>query len=144
MTTTEHIVEALGGSATLGETISSLDELDSRLRKGLPYAALEAVMARFGIVREEVASTLKLPLRTIARRKKERRLHKDESDRLVRLARVAVQAEAVLGGEEAAARWLHRPNRALGGRSPLSLLDTDLGARRVEAVLGRIEHGVFS
>jgi ribosomal protein S16 len=45
---------------------------------------------------------------------------------------------------ERAVRWLHRPNRALGGPAPLTLLDTDLGAQQVEQLLGRIEHGVYS
>ncbi|MGH9845548.1 MAG: antitoxin Xre/MbcA/ParS toxin-binding domain-containing protein [Blastocatellia bacterium] len=43
-----------------------------------------------------------------------------------------------------ASLWLQEPNRALGLQTPLSLLDTDEGARRVEDVLIRIEHGVFS
>jgi putative toxin-antitoxin system antitoxin component (TIGR02293 family) len=45
---------------------------------------------------------------------------------------------------EVAARWLRRPNRALGGERPLDLLTSDAGARVVEQVLGRIEHGVYS
>jgi putative toxin-antitoxin system antitoxin component (TIGR02293 family) len=63
---------------------------------------------------------------------------------LVRFARIATFASDVLGDDAKASRWLQRPNRALSGRQPLSLLDTDLGAREVEAILGRIEHGVFS
>jgi len=58
--------------------------------------------------------------------------------------RIAAQAAEVLGSEEKASRWLHSPNRALGGSRPLDVVDTDLGAREVEAVLGRIEHGVYS
>ncbi|MGH7857479.1 MAG: antitoxin Xre/MbcA/ParS toxin-binding domain-containing protein, partial [Candidatus Binatia bacterium] len=63
---------------------------------------------------------------------------------LYRLARVGAMAVRVLGSEEKAGRWLHRPNRALGNESPLSLLDTAIGAREVEDLLGRIEHGVVS
>ncbi|MCC6587803.1 MAG: DUF2384 domain-containing protein [Bryobacterales bacterium] len=37
-----------------------------------------------------------------------------------------------------AQRWLERPNRALGSRTPLSMLDTKVGAETVETVLGRI------
>lgn len=85
-----------------------------------------------------------LPARTLARRKKERRLRADESDRLLRLARVAAVAEDVLGAQDKAGRWLQKPNRALGGIAPLDLLDTDLGAEEVVTVLGRIEHGVYS
>lgn len=58
--------------------------------------------------------------------------------------RIALQAAEVLGGREQAERWLHTPNRALSGQMPLELLDTDLGSRQVEEILGRIEHGVFS
>jgi putative toxin-antitoxin system antitoxin component (TIGR02293 family) len=110
----------------------------------LPFRSLEKVMERFGLNREEISSALDLPPRTLARRKQERRLHPSESDRLFRLVRIAAQASAVLGSEEKAGRWLHTANRALGGKPPLELLDTDLGSRQVEEVLGRIEYGVYS
>ena len=57
---------------------------------------------------------------------------------------IAARAVEVLGSEGKASRWLRRPNRALGGKPPVALLDTDLGTQQVEAVLGRIEHGVYS
>lgn len=41
-------------------------------------------------------------------------------------------------------RWLAMPNKALGGKKPLDLLDTELGAKQVEQILGRIESGVYS
>lgn len=144
MTAATSIYDTLGGPSVLREDASGLTELGERVRRGLPYAALEAVMARLGLSREQLAQALHLPERTLARRKKERRLHPDESDRLFRLARIAAQAADVLGSTEKAARWLQRPNRALGGRVPLALLDTDAGTREVEEVLGRIEHGVVS
>jgi putative toxin-antitoxin system antitoxin component (TIGR02293 family) len=50
----------------------------------------------------------------------------------------------VLGEREKALRWLGSPNKALGGRRPLDLLDTGLGAKQVEQILGRIESGVYS
>jgi putative toxin-antitoxin system antitoxin component (TIGR02293 family) len=59
-------------------------------------------------------------------------------------ARVAARVAEVLGSEEKASRWLMTPNRALGGEPPIALLETDLGARQVEDVLGRIEHGIHS
>jgi putative toxin-antitoxin system antitoxin component (TIGR02293 family) len=100
-------------------------------------------MERFGLSREETSQALDLPPRTLARRKQEQRLRSDESDRLFRLVRVAAQATETLG-DESGKQWLHTPNRALGGQRPLELLDTDIGSRQVEEVLGRIEHGVFS
>ncbi|HSS78656.1 MAG TPA: MbcA/ParS/Xre antitoxin family protein [Thermoanaerobaculia bacterium] len=59
-------------------------------------------------------------------------------------ASVELRAVEVLGGREKALRWLDSPNRALGGRRPLDLLDTGLGTKQVEVILGRIETGVYS
>ena len=36
------------------------------------------------------------------------------------------------------------PQRALGGAIPLRLAETDVGTRAVEALLGRMEHGVYT
>jgi putative toxin-antitoxin system antitoxin component (TIGR02293 family) len=141
---TDILVEALGGRKVLKRRITNLDELREAVKAGLPYASLEAFIGKFGLARDEAAAALHLPQRTIARRKKERKLQADESDRLLRLARVSAQAAETLGSEEMAARWLRRPNRALGNQTPLDLIDTDIGARQVEEVLGRIEHGIIS
>jgi len=53
-------------------------------------------------------------------------------------------ANEYLGGQEQATRWLKRPNRALGGVAPIDAIDTELGARQVENVLGRIAYGGIS
>ncbi len=121
-----------------------LEDLRRRVRAGLPYRSVETVARRFDLRREELSEVLALPERTLARRKRERRLEPGESDRLFRLARLAARGVEVLGSAEKVARWLKAANRALGGRTPLALCDTDLGVRQVEQVLGRIEHGVFS
>jgi putative toxin-antitoxin system antitoxin component (TIGR02293 family) len=135
-----EIVNVLGGR----KAVRTAEDLKAWIREGLPFSSLEAVMERFDLNRDEVSSTLDLPPRTLARRRQERRLRPAESDRLFRLVRVAAQAVEVLGSEKKASRWLHASNRALGGEAPLALLDTDVGARQVEEVLGRIEHGVYS
>jgi putative toxin-antitoxin system antitoxin component (TIGR02293 family) len=140
----EQIVEALGGRRILKRRVTSLDDLRETVRVGLPFASLEAVMEKFGLERAEAARAIRLPQRTIARRKQERRLRAEESDRLVRLARLGAQAAQLFGSEGKAVEWLRRPNRALGRHAPLELLDSDLGARQVEDVLGRIQHGVIS
>lgn len=139
-----HIAEALGGRKVLKAEVGSAQALLRSVESGLPYGSLDALTERFGLSRAEVAGALRLPLRTLARRKRERKLHADESDRLVRLARVATTAARVLGHERTAGSWLRDANVALGGERPIDLLRTDLGARQVEDVLGRIEFGVYS
>lgn len=144
MLSTESLVEALGGRKVLKGRIATLDQLREAAKSGLPYASLEAVIVKLRLGREEATAVLHLPQRTIARRKKEQRLQADESDRVLRLARIGAQASATLGSEEKAARWLRRPNRALGNRTPLEFLDNDIGSRQVEEILARIEHGNIS
>jgi putative toxin-antitoxin system antitoxin component (TIGR02293 family) len=57
---------------------------------------------------------------------------------------VVGRANEVFEEPEAALHWLKSPNSALSGATPLSLLDTDIGAESVLDTLGRIEHGVFA
>lgn len=144
MTTTGRIVTALGGSKSVGAGVRTLDDLRKSVVAGLPFSAFEAVTENYSLPRPLVTRVLDVPERTLARRKRAARFPADESDRLVRLARVAAMAEEVLGSREKAGSWLQRPNRALGGAVPLEHLETELGARQVEDVLGRIAHGIFS
>jgi putative toxin-antitoxin system antitoxin component (TIGR02293 family) len=142
--TAERIIETLGGQRALKTRVLSLDDLRARLRTGLPYESLSALSVGYGIEVQDLSAILAIPMRTLARRKKEKRLHADESDRLFRVGRIAALAEQTLGSKDKAKRWLQKANRALGGAAPLRLLDTELGARQVEDVLGRIAHGVYS
>lgn len=144
MPTPARLLATLGGKDVLKERGSDYQAVVDRVRSGLPYAAFETLARRFEISQEALLRVLHLPLRTLARRKKEGRLRGDESDRLLRVGRIALLAEEVLGGREKAAAWLRKPNKALGGTSPLEHLDTDLGAQEVERVVFRIAHGVAS
>lgn len=136
------LIELLGGERIVGRKAES--KWVSLLRAGLPYPALESVMKTLGLSREEVSELLSVPLRTLARRKREHRLHADESDRLFRLARIAARAVEVLGSKQNAASWLRQPIRALNGAAPIALLDTAAGTEQVDEILGRIEYGLYS
>lgn len=95
--------------------------------------------------RVAVAKLLGISERTLTRRaNSDRRLTSAESDRVVRLARILALAKETLGNMERASRWLQTPNRALEGDKPIDRLDTDIGVRSVEQVLGRIEYGLYS
>jgi putative toxin-antitoxin system antitoxin component (TIGR02293 family) len=145
MTATEYLVDVLGGASVFkGSDLPTSTDLRERIRKGLPYRSLESVRARLQLSVPEAVRLLHMPARTLARRRQTRKLGADESDRLYRIARVAAQAFAVFGAEDKATAWLRRPNRALNGEQPFDLLDTDVGSRQVEDILGRIEHGVLS
>ena len=67
----------------------------------------------------------------------------DEADGIARLLRVVAMARQVFEDSTLADEWLRSANPALDGLVPIQMARTDLGGREVEAVLGRIEHGVF-
>jgi putative toxin-antitoxin system antitoxin component (TIGR02293 family) len=144
MLTVKRIMETLGGTKVLGETAPTQAGLMACVRTGLPYKSFTALSSAFDVDPREMVAIVRLPPRTLARRKTENRLRADESDRLLRVARVAVLAEDVLGSRERAVRWLRSPIRALNNETPLKQMDTDLGAREVENILLRTAHGVHS
>ena len=138
----EEIVTVLGGSRILGRRAPSPDRLAECVREGLPFAALSAVMEHYAIPRDVVCNILHLSPRNFLRRKEQKRLSLDESDRLYRLARVLAHANRVFEDPEESADWIRTPNAALSKQQPLTLLDTDIGVQQVDEVLGRIEHGI--
>lgn len=138
------ITELLGGPKVLGRRIVKPSELVDAIRAGVRYEAFDSVRQAAGLSREEAGTLLGIPPRTLARRRNEGRLTVEESDRIYRLAHLLAKALQVFGDREKVVRWLHKPNRALGDVVPWSRLDTDAGTREIEAILGRLEHGVFS
>ena len=101
-------------------------------------------LARHGFSEAEIFA-LVVPKRTLARRRaRKESLTVEESDKALRLKRIAVQAEKVFGDPEKAHRWLRKSKRALQGQTPVEFLATEAGARAVEEMLYRIEYGMFA
>lgn len=141
----DSVSAMLGGAAVLGEVVESDLDLAIQVRQGLPSASLQYVAnALKPMMTREAVYAVVGSERTLQRKQKSReRLSAAESDRLARLARIAVRAAEALGTQEKANRWLVTPNRALGGQPPIELVHTDTGTVLVEDVLDRIEHGVI-
>lgn len=115
-----------------------------RVRDGLSMEEFQCTRELLGLNEERLAGLLGMSRATLHRRKKSGHLDRAESDRLVRYARLTSRAFAALGGMDGARSWLAAPAMAFHGETPLDYADTEIGAREVEALLGRIEHGVFS
>jgi putative toxin-antitoxin system antitoxin component (TIGR02293 family) len=116
----------------------------TKVREGLSISEFHAMQESLGVTEERLAGFLGMSRATLHRRKKIGHLDCAESDRLVRYARLMSRASAVLGGAASACSWLLASAIAFEGECPLDYADTEIGAREVEALLGRIEHGVFS
>ena len=139
------IAAVLGGRKVLGRSIKNFAELAELIRNGLPSGSLLVLGAKLDLKSAALSEKLGIPQRTLTRRlSRHSRLTAAESDRTVRLARVYATAVEMIGNAAKAAEWLRTPNRALRGQVPIDQLDTDLGVREVENILGRIAYGVYS
>jgi putative toxin-antitoxin system antitoxin component (TIGR02293 family) len=130
---------------SLGLTAGTVSGLIREVTRGFSYKALIAFEANSGVSLQSLAETIGIPERTLARRKAAGRLAPEESERLLRLASIFEKAVELFEGDvPAAVQWLAGPKRALENQSPLQYARTEIGAREVENLIGRLEHGVFS
>jgi putative toxin-antitoxin system antitoxin component (TIGR02293 family) len=129
----------------LGLHTYDLPELLLSVQRGFAFGVLERLHRNVAIDMEDLTDLVQISQRTLTRRRKEGRFLPEESDRLVRASRLLAKAiELFEGDAESARAWLSSPQLALGGAVPLEVAKTELGAREVENVLGRLEQGVFS
>jgi putative toxin-antitoxin system antitoxin component (TIGR02293 family) len=128
-------------SVTKGNWLQQLNAA----KKGLPFSRLERLRDMLGLTLAETGAIIGMSARTVARRKEEGRLDLDESARLIRIAELIKQAMDLLQNHEPSVRgWMTHEQYGLGGRRPIDLMRTEIGARAVETLLGQIAHGIPS
>src|SRR5437867_4451129 len=131
--------------ASLGISAASTGELISQVGRGFSFKSLRQLESYSGMPIPMIASIIGIPERTLARRKAAGRLTSEESERLLRVSTVFEKAvELFEGNISAAVNWLTTSQKALRHNSPLAYARTELGAREVENLIGRLEHGVFA
>ncbi len=139
------VLEVFGGRALLGAgALRSYFDFDRVIHDGLPVSAFRHAVGSLGQPEKTVVEGIGISRTTLGRRKQTGRLGFVDSERAVRLGSVIALGKVALGSTRAVGRWLLKANAALGGGIPLRLLQTDVGARQVEAVLGRALRGGFS
>lgn len=132
---------ALGGVAVLGKGVNSGVAFARRVEQGLPRTVI-GQLKRYGHL-TDADLTAVIPRRTLTSLRGLRKLTLEQSDRIARTAAIVAFAQRVFGDAEVAREWLLVPNASLGHEIPLRLLRTGSGAKVVENVLTRIEHGVY-
>ena len=119
-------------------------ELIRKIQKGLRFSELETLQNSIDLPFEQLAAKLSISRSTLQRRKAAGRLSPDESDKVMRLSRLLEHATNVFGDVERARAWLKFPQRGLGGAIPLDYAETEVGAREVDDLLGRIKYSVYT
>ncbi|RLA42697.1 MAG: hypothetical protein DRR06_13880 [Gammaproteobacteria bacterium] len=116
------------------------------IEAGLPIKSVVGLAEYIGVTEAKFSFTyLWISGPTLTRRRKAGALTVGESDRAVRYARLFADATEMMEGNKGAARgWLNAEQPLLAGDTPLDHAQTEAGAREVDQLIGRIEHGVFS
>lgn len=150
MGTVQHSAVALDDAAAfsgklLGLKRMTLPSLLRLIAEGLPWSAVAKFLKASGFTQQELARFLAIPERTLARRKDAGSLNLAESERLMRLAEIFYASMRLFDGKADAARdWLTTPARGLNHERPIDYAVTELGAREVRNLIGRLEYGVYS
>ena len=126
------------------EAVLSSNQLISELCEGLLVKELEVLQEALQVSRSRLGELLGISKATLQRRQSSQVLNTQESDRVVRFARLFGQAIEVFESIDFAREWLSTPQIRLGGEVPLDYAKTEVGAREVEALLWRIDHSVYS
>jgi putative toxin-antitoxin system antitoxin component (TIGR02293 family) len=136
--------ETVMQGTSIGIRPRDLNDLIGKLKHGLPVGTFDRLRVRLDVPEKMLASTVNIAYRTLSRRKKEGRFKTDESERVLRIAKLYEKALDVLEDDEITRQWFKMPAKALGGKTPLEYADTEPGAQEVEDLLVRVEYGVFS
>lgn len=129
---------------SIGIKAKDIGGLIADIKTGLPVGALTLLSNKLGVPEKRIAAIVDIPQRTLTKRKKEGRFKPDESERVFRVARIYERALDVFDHDDDMVKsWLNTSLKGLGDQTPLSYADTEVGARAVEDLLGRIEEGVF-
>ena len=122
----------------------NLTQMIKLIKDGLPISNFKKLRDSLDLPDKDLAKYIRIPKSTLAIRKKRGKFSFEESERLFRIQRLFTKALAVFEDEDLAKKWLKEDAYGLGDVSPLEYAATEIGAREVEDLLGRIEHGVFS
>lgn len=136
-----RVARVMGGAKVLGHRVRTLADLQEVVAGGLPVRALDEIVRRLAGT-SRTATALKDRLVPRATRARRTRLKLTESERVERLARLMALAEQVWENEDDARAFMHEPHPMLDGRAPLEMAATELGARRAEQLLGRLEYSL--
>lgn len=128
----------------LAHALADMSELDriKSIKAGFSAEMADATKQAFQMTSQSLSALLNLSVATYERRRRDAKpLDPAASERLDRIASVALLAEEVFEDKRAASDWMSSPNQALGGHSPVMHCETEIGAQQVRRILNALEWG---
>lgn len=139
--TGHEILHSMRKKLGIRSSLKSDADLVALVEQRLPVAAISALMEH-GILEKEIYSVI-VPRRTLQhRRARKEHLSREESDRAVRLARLAALTEKIFGDSKEGMLWLRSPKKRFHDRTPVDMMATEAGSRLVEETLYQIDEGM--
>jgi putative toxin-antitoxin system antitoxin component (TIGR02293 family) len=135
------VVALLGGEKVVGKPVTCDLDIARLIRDGLPVDVIDRLIGDRTVTPDEVRRIIMAPKAIVVRRRKGG-LTPEQSERVIRAARIIAEALETFGSRDKALTWMRRACAVLGGKAPIDLLDTEEGAGLVESLLGRIAHGL--
>jgi putative toxin-antitoxin system antitoxin component (TIGR02293 family) len=124
------------------------------IKQGVPAIVVDTVAREMKVPKERLLGTLGIARATLDRKAKDNKpLSPEESSRVMGLARLVGQVEAIVresgnpegfSAPEWVATWLAQPLPALGGHAPGELMDTAEGQQIVSNLLERARSGAYA
>ncbi len=112
------------------------------IRSGIPSENFDAIAHLLALTSKQLADKLGVSICTTRNNcQKVERLSRETTEKLVRVARIHRLARILFATDASVTQWLSAPAPALHGLAPIDLLDTEVGARGVEAVIQGIAYG---
>jgi putative toxin-antitoxin system antitoxin component (TIGR02293 family) len=124
--------------------VATVRQQIEKMQAGLSFRAVTNLQKALDLPLATMATVLGMSRATLHRRKIQGKIDQDESERLMRYQRLLKKAEEVFGDADSARTWMTTKQPGLGKAVPLEFARTEIGAREVENLLGRIEYGVYS
>lgn len=122
-----------------------LEAHDYLMSHGLPFSAIKSLSGVIHIdLNKKSEEVFGLGYKTIQRRAQKHHLPWKEATMVFRIAEVVIQAIDAFGDRDKAVRWINKPCRALNNKTPVALINDDVGRGLVEDVLGQIKYGLYS
>jgi putative toxin-antitoxin system antitoxin component (TIGR02293 family) len=144
---------------TILSVANSLIILDSGLKPESKMTAIEKMnISKSGVTKKDLvglkekssldydklAKTLSVTRATLINKKPTEKFNPTLSEKIVGLAEIYSYGFEVFEDKGKFNFWIANPNKALGGKSPYDLLDSQFGREEVMSVIGRIDYGVYS
>ncbi len=134
----------LGGTRAVKGDISNRIDLVDLSQRGIKKSSLLHLAEHLSLSVHQIAELLPVGERTIQRYTNSERFNQVTSEHILQIAEVVVRGKEVFDESRRLLDWLNSVCKALGDRTPLSLLNSRFGIELVLDELGRIEHGVFA